>query len=240
MCMLPESAGFYHYSNNWAGGMNVGTQDVNTFHHSMLDWTQPKFTSSCTSGEANYAIWAGLGGWLLSNGQKRLIQGGTNTVYPPPDGNWNVMYAWWEMLTTNTFNGMVKMGGPIPAGDRIRSDVYWNSNGYALMVVLDQTTGVSYSSGHISSLNGHNASYYFDGSTSDFIAEAPTDPAGDIEELRKPIFDDPVNFLHAQTNDLPTVDFNSWNITQGTSTHHIDDSTFDGVHGWQDTWRHCY
>ena len=239
MCELPESAAASgpHFSSNWAGGMNNGAG----FTGSSLTWTQPGFTYTCGTA-AKLAWWSGLGGWNYPGGQERLIQGGTDTATDLTGSHPNIIFPWWEMLTTNTDNPMVKMGGPTPAiapGHQIRSTVTYNSaGGFAVMAVYDITTGITYSSGAISSYQGHPTSYYYDGSTSDFISEAPTNSAGNVEPLRRPT--SPVHFSAAYTNGNSIGTYGSWNIVQGTASHHIDDSSFDGSHAWNTTWRACY
>lgn len=214
-------------SQNWAGGMTInGTTSTNTFWDATMRWTEPTFSSGC--GTSGYSVWSGMGGWNEHSGQWRLIQAGTDV-----GSSLNSVHAWWEMITQDTGNPEVAFtGSSINHGDTVYADSYYIS-GTAYFFVEDETTG-NYWSTSESSYKGHSASYYYDGSTADAITEAPSNSSG-IMNLRKTT-STPIPYFTINEKSLSS--WSSWRINQVRSAT-VQSTTFDGAHGWSDTWHRC-
>jgi hypothetical protein len=229
MCETDRHNGLTHTasSNNWAGGMTInGTTSTNTYDDATVRWTEPTFVSGC--GTSGYSIWSGLGGWNSNNGLQRLTQTGTDV-----SSGLNSVYVWWEMLTSAVGNPEVAFtGSSIAAGHSVYSDTDY-AGGTAYFFVEDETSG-TYWSTSLSSYNGHAASYYYDGSTADAISEAPSNSSG-IENLRKTTG---TSIPYFTANGQALSHWRSWRINQVRSAT-VQSSSFDGVHGWTDSWKRC-
>lgn len=177
-------------------------------------------------------MWAGLGGY----NSPRLSQDGFSAGAP------NDSYPWWELLDQAHSNPEVKFTGqvlehPTP-GHIVDAYTGYVGGGFSFFVE-DLTTGISWST-YISSYKGDPASAYYEGTTSDFITEAPSggNEPGGLYSLRKPTA--PVHFTYAVTNSHALNYYNSWRINEVGYTGNLMQSTsFDGIHNWYNTWHNC-
>jgi hypothetical protein len=236
MCETSRRNGLTHVttSPNWAGGMSVnGSATVGTFYQNVGDWTQPSFVGGCPNS-SGYSIWAGLGGYNSG----RLLQSGTSI-----DGGTNALYEWWELLSPQHNNAEVRfIGGTnaVHGGDKVQSfNSYSASAGSITMGVINIANGETHAV-TVTSYNGQAASGYYDGTTSDFVTEAPTNGNGNIMDLRQPVGNS-TYYYYATTNGNPISSYPSWRINElGVSTGRtMQSSGFDGVHAWRDTWNGC-
>lgn len=214
MCATNKRNGLTHTANspNWAGGFNEsGSPTRNEYTTSEGSWVQPGFVSSApcdgSLGPSAYSIWAGLGGWNSG----RLTQEGTDTGTGTND-----IYPWWEALDPAHPNPEVRYATNIyvPApGDDV--DAYTSYSGGILdFFVEDLTNGTSWNSS-FSSYKGDPASAYYEGTTSDFITEAPSggrEPGG-LYALRKPT--SAPRYYFASSNGESLSYYYSWRIDEG-------------------------
>lgn len=219
----------------WAGGMSVnGSASVSTFYESDGEYLVPTFIGTCPNPSA-YSLWSGLGGW----NQIKLLQAGI-TADPGNTQSSNQSFEWWEALDVTHNNPSVAFTGDVVnAGDDVESFVSYDSaTNTADMAVYDFTSGVSGDS-HFTSYKNESALKYYDGTTSDFIAEQVTNSStGALYSLRQP--KSPVSYFFALTNGQPIANFGSWRINQVDSSGlAVNTSSFDGADRWTDTWHGC-
>jgi len=214
-------------TGNWAGGMAVnGSATVSTFTNTDGRWSQPSFDSYCGFYGTGYAIWSGLGGWNSG----RLIQSGVDNSGLAINGS----EMFWEMLSPQHPNGEVRWTDvTVPAGHQVQSYVSYDASG-AFMWVADLTTGVSHSV-LMTSYQGQAASGYYDGTTADFITEAPS--SGGILPLTR-VVGGQTYYGYATVNGQPIANFWSWRIDQVRGDR-VQQSGFDGIHAWNDFWQNC-
>lgn len=236
MCTTDRLAGWIGTkgSTNWAGGENIGTG----FMDSYATFQEPAFTAVCPTASA-YSMWSGLGGDFEAGDQWRLIQTGTDVSQ---DSTGDPSFAWWELISEHHPNPMVAFSGGdvINAGDVIHTDAIWIAGyGAAELNVYDQTTGVSFDTGLIFNYDGVPANTYYDGQTSEFIAEAPTHlSSGTLYNLRKPT-SGASGWAAATTDYSPISSYDSYRINETNSTGLMQTSTWDGVSPWGDGWISC-
>lgn len=225
-----------HYATlpYWAGGMNINNSStLNTYTKADGEWTEPAFVAVCPAASA-YTIWSGLGGYNST----RLIQAGVNT-----DTALNSSYMFWEVLSSAHPNSEVKLTGDIVrAGDIVEAFESYTAGGTgsAYFFVYDATNGLSASTTR-TTYSGANMSTYYEGTTADYITEAPgggTAPQGRYY-LRRPA-SDTTNYFYAVSNNQPINAFPSWNISEiGASGNIMQSSSYDGIHAWNDYWKSC-
>lgn len=225
------------FSGNWAGGFNINdTTNVNTYNDSYTQYTEPTFVETCPSASA-YSIWSGLGGWNYNNGQQRLIQAGTDTA-----SALNVSYLFWELWSTDNRYPEIRSSAQVSPGDAIVTDSEFNSTyGYASMYAYDAASGVNFSSGQIYTYHGVAAQTFWDGSTSDYITEAPTESDGHTTyQLREPSTGyESIPYILVNGKSLGS--YKSDPIYQGIQGQPlVQTTTFDGHHGWIDIWQKCH
>ena len=236
MCETALMAGVTHTATSlfWAGGMAVnGTPDTNTFWTTDDQWQQPAFGSNVCSSNATYVAWGGLGGFNHPS-TARLLQSGTMT------GSNLVSNMFWEAISQPLLpNGAVKWtdsAGTVHGGDALESWVYY-SNPWASLSVIDHTTGQSHNM-QFSTYNGSPAAGYWDGTTAEMITEAPV-AGGVILDLLKPATGQTLS-TSLTVNGQPNANFPSWRILQQDSGILVDDTNFDGIHQWLNTWKRCH
>jgi hypothetical protein len=222
------------HAPNWAGGMNVnGSATVPTFYQAMGEWVQPGFVDVCGGlSTSTYSIWAGLGGW---NQLHRLMQAGVAASFT----DLNHSFMWWEVLNSFYLGNAVEFSGePVNPGDDVGAAVLYDAP-EARMSVFDYTTGIS-NVVALTSWAGIPMSDFYDGTTADFITEAPSGgPAYGNYYLRKPA-SGYTYYSYAATNYAPIASYYSWRLNEvGPSGRSMQTSGFDGVHAWQDTWTGC-
>jgi len=106
------------------------------------------------------------------------------------------------------------------------------------MWVTDETTGNSKSVA-LQYYASEPVSYYYDGSTADFITEAPGKAGGGMYELRQPHLKTTKFTVATVNNGTPISNFNSWNEVEINGSDLMQDSSYDGIHSWLDTWENC-
>lgn len=111
--------------------------------------------------------------------------------------------------------------------------------------VYDLTSGVSATTGRMTSIAGVPVFLYYDGSTTDFVTEPaiPADGSGPAPGgyywLRRPNLGD-TYFDYATSNGAPIANYPATRVTNiGTSGRLMQTSYFDGVHAWHDNWENC-
>ena len=235
MCATTAHSSVTHSttSNNWAGGMNVNGSSTNpSFYSSEGKWTQPSFDAVCP-GNSAYTIWTGLGGWNSG----KLLQDGVDNAGMSTNTN----YMFWEALAPGHDNleAAWSNSSVTPGHNVYASTDYYN--GTASFFVEDLTTGASHSA-NLSSYAGLAMSGYFDGTTADFITEAPgggSAPDG-LFYLRKPTSGN-TYYWYAATNGNPIADYPSWNFNEvgyGTGNT-MQTTTYNGANAWHDYWYNC-
>ena len=178
-------------------------------------WVEPHFVSpqpSCAAFpivpyQSDYAIWTGLGGdsnaptstAYASAGGFGLLQQGTD-VYPCA---LDEHYAWYEAINGAHDTHMIEIPSlAIRGGDQIQSSTTF-SDTRASFSIYNATTGVAWSTGLQSNIDGLPAASYFDGSSADFIVERDTKheiPGGaTLNNLRRPA-NGVMNWQGAYTN----------------------------------------
>jgi hypothetical protein len=235
MCITNKTNAVSHTANssNWAGGMSVdNSATLNDFWYADGAWVEPTFDAVCP-GYSSYTIWSGLGGWNSG----RLLQSGTDTDRNATNG----IYMWWEAIAPGHVNNEVQFTGDVVSpGDKVEATTYYSS-GEAYLTVEDLTTGVTKTTS-FTSYAGLAASGYYDGTTSDFITEAPSGGSapGGLYYLRKPAAGS-TDYYYAKTNGSPIADFLSWKINEvGSGTGNLMQySNFNGSSAWADDWGSC-
>jgi len=234
MCVTGKNNSVTHTAPSpyWAGGMSVdGSATRSDFWFADGAWVEPTFAAVCP-GISAYAIWSGLGGWNSG----RLLQSGTDTDYAM-----NSIYMFWEAIAPGYPSHEVKFTGDVVRpGDEVEATTDY-SGGEALLTVYDLTTGVMKQTS-FTSYAGLAASAYYDGTTADFITEAPgggSAPAGRYY-LRKPTAGS-TDYYFAETNLNPIADYLSWKINEvGAGTGNLMQySNFNGSGAWSDDWGSC-
>lgn len=241
MCVTNKRAQLTNTTSDtqWAGGMNEdGSATRDDYYSSDGGWVTPSFDSSCSGHSSSYVIWAGLGGYAGHGG--RLIQSGAAT-----QTSLTTMVMWWELIAPNHGQGLIDFANStVKAGDNIESyNEYYN--GKITMSVFDNSSNPTAFSRTVtlSSYDGLSASGYYDGTTSDFVTEAPqggSAPGGNYY-LRKP-HGYSVRYFRAETNGNSLNTYHSWALTPllGPSTRNVlQNASFDGVHGWYNSWVGC-
>jgi hypothetical protein len=233
MCETAVYSGVTHEASSpyWAGGMAVnGSATVSTFTSSDGKWYEPTFVSTCAA--SGYAIWSGLGGWNSG----RLIQSGVDNA----GAGLNTNYMFWEVISPQHGNPEVRWTDTtVGAGAQVESWVYYD-NGTAVMWVENISTGRTHSI-TTTSYAGQAMSGYYDGTTADFITEAPGGgtASGGRFYLRRPS-GDATTYYYAVVNGLPIGEFRSWRIREdGVSGRRMQNSLFNGVSAWNDFWVNC-
>lgn len=225
-------------SSNWAGGKLV--QPINKYDVVYLAWKQTGFDycPGVALKASSYATWAGIGG----ANSPRLMQAGTDTSH----GSVNGIYAWWEMLNYLSPNPEVAFtGSVIHPGDEVdTTTTYLPDRDQVSFNVTDRTTGVYYNAGPLELYQGQPTSRYYDGSTAEFITEAPSGgPApGGLYYLRKPhLLTTLMEFQFADYADPALRD--SVRVREvGPSGNLMQTTTWDGGgqdHNWETKWVSC-
>lgn len=219
-------------SRNWAGGMTVnGSQTADTFYAADGEFVQQGFVSSC-SGLQSYTTWTGLGGY----NQKQLIQAGTILQTPSPTAPIRMFYE--TISPTDPRPAAIWTDLTVSPGDQVEAYNYFDTfDNHAFTFVYDITTGLSHNQTIPNALN------YYDGSTADFITEAPIfkDPTtgAAIQSNLTKTSGAGTYYYYATANSQPIANFSSWRIHQYNGTKQLQASGFDGVHAWTDTWKAC-
>ncbi|GAA3253338.1 hypothetical protein ACFO1B_46005 [Dactylosporangium siamense] len=230
MCGTDVQATVTHteQTSNWAGGMAVnGSATISTFTTAEGRWYQPSFSSYCGLYGTSYGIWSGLGGF----NQNRLIQSGVDNS--GLDLNSSQMF--WEMINPKYDTHEVRWTDvTVPANHQVQSYVTY-SGGEASMWVADLTDGVSHAI-VVTTIQNYLASSFYDGTTAEFITE-PATVSGTTLPLSRPVGDQ-TTYYYATVNGQPIANFSSWRLHQGLGGW-IQLSGFDGIHAWNDFWRHC-
>jgi hypothetical protein len=155
--------------NIWGGVLKHGSGITGVDGY----FTQPTPLHFCSANDSqdSHSWWTGIGEF------NALLQSGVASSEGPP-GN---LVAWWEAENglTNLGTGQENFSGlVIHAGDVIRPTTSYKAGppNEVTMSVFDTTTGLSASSGAlqlIADSNGtlHSPSYFYDGSTADWIDE---------------------------------------------------------------------
>jgi len=145
-------------------------------------------------------------------------------------------------VLTNIHQNPEVRGATVAPGDVVYTDashsVVFNTVSAS---AYDATTGVLDASGNLATYAGVAANTYYDGSTSDYITEAPSNASG-VVNLRKPSTGS-VSIPWINVNDLSLNSFASDKILQDSSANpgtEEQTTTFDGAHGWSDTWHSCH
>lgn len=234
MCETSKRSGLVttQPSTNWAGGMTVnGTTSTNTFQSSDGEWNQPAFVAACPAA-SGYSIWSGLGGW----NQHRLVQSGVDVVNQALNSN----YMFWEVISPQHDSHEVMWSGTtVNPGDDVESFVKY-SGGTVLLAVTDYTSGVSHNAS-MSTYAGQAMSQYWDGSTADFITEAPTGGSapGGLYYLRKPSLGQ-TYYYFALANSQAIAAFSTWGLIEvGPSGTTMQTTSFNGANAWYDNWKSC-
>jgi hypothetical protein len=227
----PEQASSQE-SDNWAGRVNHGK----TYTEADAGWYQTGFKSGCAAPSA-YSTWSGLGGYGTSD----LMQSGTSI-----DRNDNTpsIYAWWEILSDSySINEQVFKGSVIHPGDAVDAETTYSAAHHTVtMSVFDQDTGVLYSTGSMSSYKKHPISQFYDGSTAEYITEAPT-VNNKIMGLRQPNLGN-TEFWEAGATAAGTLKgVNNWpdyRVHQGPSSNPIQTvSKLTHAERWYNKWKRC-
>lgn len=238
-------SGPVHYgsSRNWAGGMTVnGTRNVNTYSSADGEWTQTGFSSTCPR-RYGYSTWDGLGGFNYQGSDpnhQELMQTGTDII----NSNNTSIYPWWE-LVNESFTGsrevLMAQPGVIYAGDNVEATTNYTGSA-AYFTVIDHTPHpptnrpTVYPAGPVTGAGGQPIQNFYDGSTADFVTEAPS-WNGTMANLQRPADGNTYYYL-AEANNQPVANFPSWNLAEDGG--HMQTSSWDGTHAWYDTWHNCY
>lgn len=117
---------------------------------------------------------------------------------------------------------------------------YDNYTQSVTMTVDDFTKGLEWST-FVQNYNGDPASSYYDGTTVDYITEAPKGgyAPGGYYFLRKPHLGN-TEIYFAEADNKPLSTYPTWNLTEiGPSGRTMQTSNFDGAKSWYDTWHSC-
>ena len=149
------------YSTNWSGYVAKGC--TNAFAQVQGDFVQPTIQSGCANNTYE-STWVGLGGYNSG----KLVQTGTamNT-----SGGGRNYYAWYEYLSPSHPNPEIRFSKvTIRPGDRIHTYCsFQRANNKFNAYVANNTNGTSQSV-----IVNISASEFYDGTTADFINEAPS------------------------------------------------------------------
>ena len=151
---VPTDARAAHTSDTgWAGYINTGR----TYDQVVSHWTQ-NYAHTCNcAGPTDEVTWVGLGG--VNGG---LIQAGTR-LYSN-----TTPYAWWEYVGPNDNGGVsIQQMGNVAAGDDIAALVNWSPDHMTADFELTDNGTYLINFGMVL------GSYYYDGSTAEFINERP-------------------------------------------------------------------
>ena len=150
----PTGATAAHTSGtSWAGYIDTSK----TYDQVVSHWTQ-NYSHTCgCAGPTDEVTWVGLGG--VNGG---LIQAGTR-LYSN-----TTPYAWWEYVGPNNNGGVsIQQMGNVAAGDDIAALVSWSpDHNTAYFELTDNGT-------YLINFGVVLGSYYYDGSTAEFINERP-------------------------------------------------------------------
>ena len=229
---------------NWAGGVLIpSSPGRNEYSSAKLGWYQAGFHPQACGSTAAYSTWVGLGGFSSkSPGYSQiggpstggLIQAGTDYYQPA-----NEEYAWWEAIsTTHPFPEVIFTNSwlHIHPGDQMYAWVSY-TNGTAGFTVYDASTGYLWTAS-MSSYNNVLMSAFYDGTTADFISEAPTGSSG-VLPLAEP-WTGNTYFDHATANGLTIMNYSSWAEVQATTSYNIDTTSWNGVRTWFNYWQRCH
>jgi hypothetical protein len=217
-------------SGNWSGQLN----NTMSFTNTETIFAQTGFDSVCPHA-SSYSSWSGLGGYYSKN----LLQAGTDTS----QSGLNTIYAWWEALSTKkVLTEQEFSGSSVAPGDTVVAYTQY-SGGQASMSVYDQTSGNIWATGYMSTIGGLAASTYYDGSTSEYITEAPTGGSapGGLYYLRKPHLGNTL-FTQAQGNGSSAGSIGGFGINEydGTTGDTMQQATaISGNGAWYDNWSYC-
>jgi hypothetical protein len=240
MCSTSVSMTVTHTINsiNWDGGMTVnGNGLANTFSTAESHWVQPNFVASSCGGQGWYGIWTGLGGHNIINGHQRLIQDGSIVEA----GTSNSAHLFWEMLIAGTVDTGAQTFGPLlPPGQQLEAFVAYTAGGGAGFFLYNLTTSTSYGSINVLSLTEnfveYPASSFYDGTTADFMSEAPT-VNGTLAKLRQPTA--ALSVPYAVANGNPIANYPSWRVNEFNGTSQLQNTTYDGIHAWHNGYIGC-
>lgn len=218
-------------SGNWAGYLDNGK----TYTSSYAQWRQTGFVQSCPSG-SKYSTWAGLGG----SNTRNLLQSGTDA-----GGSLNSVYAWWEAVGGPvSFQEQIFSGSSVPPGDVVQAGTNWNNTvGSVSMYVYDVTTGRFWSTGRMDTIAGYAARAWYDGTTSEYITEAPLGGSapGGLYYLRQPTYKTTA-FSDAKGNGVVSNNNPGFSINEVSPyTRHTMQlaSPYSGPGQFTDTWQNC-
>ena len=183
LCVYPDSVGgrgggTQYHSDNWSGGEDIQYKD---YRRAYATWVQPVF-NYCANSSAT-VVWPGLGGDPLYPvyGNGALIQGGTSTQLGG-SGDANSFFPWWEaigpggtvdtsMTAFNTSNWFASAGDTLYAS--VNYNASYGSTGRVEIDISDYNSGYSVPPLRATTILGHPASYFYDGSSAEFIVERP-------------------------------------------------------------------
>jgi hypothetical protein len=163
-----------------------------------------------------------------------LLQAGVDTGLGQ-----NQNYMWYEMISPqHDSTELVWPNSDVYPGNNVYTytDYY---NGTATFFVEDLTTGVSHSAS-TTQWDGQAMSAYFDGTTADFITEAPSGGSapGGLYYLRKPASGSTYYYYYAAVNGNPIADYLSWNINESNRVL-MQTTSYNGSTAWRDYWQSC-
>jgi hypothetical protein len=214
----------------WAGGMAVnGSATVSTFTSSDGKWYMPTFLGTCANSA--YGIWSGLGG----ANSTRLIQAGVNNT----TSALNSGRFFWEMVADihHDTNAVYWPDPPVSAGSDIESYVSWSGSS-AFFFVYDASIGISHSIVVSGLIAGLPVASYYDGTTADFITEAPYRNHSPTTLRRASA--GATTYYYAVVNGQPIANFLSWRERHtGINGRDVETSSFDGRSAWNDFWVNC-
>jgi Peptidase A4 family len=152
-------------STNWAGYADAKTSGK--YSKVTGSWTQPKGT--CGSGRSFAAFWTGIDGFK----SKTVEQDGTLIQC---SGGKATYFSWWEMFPHNAIQAVSTAVRP---GDHITSSVTRSGTKYTLKLTDSTHPGASFSTTQTCA-----AGTCVD-SSAEWIAEAPSNSAGQVLPLTK-------------------------------------------------------
>lgn len=235
-CTSTVSSAVSHTATNpyWAGGMTVnGSATTNTYTSTAAQWVEPSFVNSgCpgTTAQSGMSIWSGLGGW----NSDKLIQAGTDNAGL---STLNTSSYFYELINGSVDTREVYPGGTasLPSGHEAYITVSYNTSSHYASFMFEDLTARS----ELLPVSVSNASQYYEGTTADFVSEAPAGgPALNGRfYLRKPT--SALSYTYAVTNGSGVSHFSSWRINEVNANGTMQTSSFDGINAWKNTWSRC-
>ena len=182
----------YADSGNWSGAL---AQSQTNYPADQIEgsYYQTGYANTCGFG-AGEASWVGLGGYNTIGGYQRLVQTGTGTNNDYQIDN-NNNYAFYEWLISNTQGqqdgslGEVRYNqneAPVAPGDELIPSLVVDYDRDTVDYSLyDVTQNLTYTATGPIDSNNQNLGSFVDGTTAEWIDEAPleyTDAQGDLAE----------------------------------------------------------